>query len=604
MKGDRGPRFKALERDIFYHFCLQLRIESKEDGGIVPLDPLPTQVYLVNQIFEGLEAGIHHYTILKCRQSGCTTICLAFDLAWSFVFGGTIGAIIADSNDNKFYFRHLIREYIRGLPEGEEYRQPVTTDNREACAFSNRSLLTFLNANQRAKGTMGRGKGISLVHGSECGFWGDEEGLEALLASLAQTNPHRLYIFESTANGYNLFHKMYETSKRAVSQKSIFIGWWLHPDYTIPRGDPRFDVYWDGALTDLETGWVAQVERHWNYRITPGQIAWWRWFLYENYRGNLDKMYQEFPPTPQLAFQFSGTPYVDRTSLHRAVNTVMDVEGRAQYFKFQYGTNFANTEIIATDRHQFDLVIYEEPLPGVYYVIGCDPAFGVNDKSDRACAQVFACYSDRIEQVAEYAASNLPPYKFAWGILYLAIGYQNPWVIIELQGGGVNVLEEIERIRTDTQTGAIDKIGPLFGSMMHFLYRRKDSLHDSYTLKQWKTTGELRTRMLDDLKMYVERGLLVIRSEDLLSELHTLKRSKDGKLEAEAGSYDDRVMAAGLAIQAYLDPVLPYWLVNSERTYDKSHPAGGLRAQTNGEYHRARVMDWLQNALTKSGRAA
>jgi hypothetical protein len=111
--------------------------------------------------------------------------------------------------------------------------------------------------------------------------------------------------------------------------------------------------------------------------------------------------------------------------------------------------------------------------------------------------------------------------------------------------------------------------------------------------------------MLDDLKMYVERGYLFIRSEELLSELHTLKRSKDGKLEAETGSYDDRVMAAALSIEAYLDPVLPYWLMNSEKTWEKSHPAGGAnRDYTTGEYHRARVMDWLQSALHRRGQAA
>ena len=78
------------------------------------------------------------------------------------------------------------------------------------------------------------------MHGTETASWGNEEGLASLIASLAENNPERLYMFESTAQGFNMFHDMYVTAKRAKTQRAIFCGWWRNQFYSIPA---ESDIY-------------------------------------------------------------------------------------------------------------------------------------------------------------------------------------------------------------------------------------------------------------------------------------------------------------------------------------------------------------------------
>lgn len=593
----------SLDEERFLAFCPNLSISAKEAGTLVPLNPYPTQLYIIREIFQGLRDGIHFFVILKCRQSGCSTICLALDLAWAFMHDGLIGNLITDSNDNKVFFRHVLRGYVGSLPEGEDWRVPIDKDKAEFLSFSNRSLLAFKNANQRKAGVLTRGMGVSLVHGTECAFWDDQEGLEALLPALAQTNPHRLYVFESTANGFNMFQRMYDTSRRAISQRAIFVGWWLHHEYTIATSDVRFEAYWDGEVNELEAGWVEQVSARWHYQITPNQIAWWRWFLAEQFQGNLDRMYQEYPPLPELAFQFSGRPFIDRKSLHKCMTYVGKGLETASYLRFSWGNSFSQTGLEECEPRSAHLVIYEPPLVDCTYCIGVDPSHGWNEDSDVSAAEVFACYEDRVEQVAEFAVEGLAPYRFAWCLLYLALGYRNPFLTIEIQGGGSSLIQEIERVQADVQTGSSDKIGALFGNISTFYYRRIDSMTGAYSVRHWQTSPRLHERMLNNLKAYVERDILIVRSENLVHEMHKLKRSKDGKLEAESGWTDDRVMAAAMAIENYLDPVLPMYLINSGKTYEQFHGAPQENREINGmrigEFYLGQVQDWLSHAATR-----
>ena len=208
----------------FYKFCSQLRIETKEEG-LKKLDVLlGTQTYVMNEIAKGLEDDVHHFVILKGRQLGITTISLALDLYWHFTHPGLQGTLTTDTEENRDMFRSTLGMYMDGLPK--EWKIPLVGHNRNSLTLKNRSRLFYQVAGLRAKGSLGRGKAITFLHGTETSSWGDEEGLASLLASLAEKNPDRLYTFESTARGFNMFHDMYVTAKRARTQRAIFCGWW------------------------------------------------------------------------------------------------------------------------------------------------------------------------------------------------------------------------------------------------------------------------------------------------------------------------------------------------------------------------------------------
>ncbi len=117
--------------------------------------------------------------------------------------------------------------------------------------------------------------------GHDKASWDDEEGLASLLASLAETNPLRYYMFESTARGFNMFHDMWTTAKRARTQKAIFCGWWRNQLYMADPKSDIYKVYWDGKLSPEEKEWTKDIKKMYNYEINSRQIAWWRWKLHE-----------------------------------------------------------------------------------------------------------------------------------------------------------------------------------------------------------------------------------------------------------------------------------------------------------------------------------
>ena len=73
---------------------------------------------------------------------------------------------------------------------------------------------------------------------------------------------------------------------------------------------------------------------------------------------------------------------------------------------------------------------------------------------------------------------------------------------------------------------------------------------DLETKEPWKTTTKTRPLIITALREAIREGTIKINSPDTISELRTFVRRKNGKLEADAGSFDDCVIDA--AIAAYI----------------------------------------------------
>jgi len=408
----------------------------------------------------------------------------------------------------------------------------------------------------RAKGSLGRGKAITYLHGTETSSWGDEEGLASLLASLAEQNPNRLYIFESTARGFNMFHDMYMTAKKARTQKAIFCGWWRNEFYSVDAKSDIYRVYWDGKLTPEEKEWTKDIKKLYNYEVNSRQMAWWRWKLLEGMKDEA-LMMQEFPPTEDYAFIQSGLGFFSTARCTDAVKIAKKIN--CEFYRYTFGSNFQDTNVVKSTERLATLCIWEEPIDTAYYVIGADPAYGSSDWADRFCIQVYRCYSDGMEQVAEFATSEMNTYQFAWVIAHLAGAYKNSTLNLEVNGPGQAVINEMRNLRRQASAmgGATGKsLMDVYGSMTNYIWRRNDSLGGPSNSIGWLTTSSSKERMLNYFKDYFERGLLAVYSMDLLEEMKTIVR--DGShIEASGRNKDDRVMATGLAVAAFAEQVQP-----------------------------------------------
>lgn len=558
----------------FYHFCSQLKIETKEQGLKKMDNLLGTQTYVMNEIASGLEEGKHFFVILKGRQLGITTISLALDLYWHFKNPGLNGTLTTDTEENRDMFRSTLAMYMEGLPK--EYRIPILAHNRNQLALKNRSRLFYQVAGLRAKGSLGRGKGITFLHGTETSSWGDEEGLASLLASLAETNPNRMYVFESTARGFNMFHDMYVTAKKARTQKAIFCGWWRNEFYSVAEGSDIHKVYWDGKLTPEEKEWVRDIKKLYDVDINSRQMAWWRWKMTEGIKDDA-LMYQEFPPTEDYAFIMTGTSFFSNARCTDSMKIAKNINFDA--YRYSMGANFQDTDVLKSTERLATLKVWEEPIDTAYYVIGADPAYGSSDWADRFCIQVFRCYADGMEQVAEFATSELNTYQFAWVIAHLAGAYKNSTLNLEVNGPGQAVINELRNLKrlAANMGGAMGRdLMNVYGSMSNYIWRRNDTLGGMSNSIGWLTTAATKERMLSYMKDYFERGMLEVYSTDLIEEMKTIVR--DGSsIMASGRNKDDRVIATALAAAAYAEQVQPRLIAqkitkNVSRTQENSTP--------------------------------
>jgi hypothetical protein len=559
----------------FYRFCAQLQIETKEKGLQRLGSLLGTQTYVMGEIARGLEDGAHHYVILKGRQLGITTISLALDLYWVFTHPGLGATLVTDTEENREMFRSTLGMYHEHLPK--EFKIPVDGHNRNQMVLRNRSRLFYQVAGLRAKGSLGRGKAITYLHGTETSSWGDEEGLASLLASLAETNPDRLYMFESTARGFNMFHDMYVTAKRARTQRAIFCGWWRNEFYSADPESAVYKTYWDGRLTPEEREWTRDIKKLYGVEINSRQMAWWRWKLAEGIRDDA-LMYQEFPPTEDYAFVMTGTSFFSNARCTDAMKEAKkDVPA---YYRYVMGATFADTEVIKSQERLATLKIWEEPIDTAYYVIGADPAYGSSDWADRFCLSVFRVYADGMEQVAEFATSELNTYQFAWVIAHLAGAYRNSTLNLEVNGPGQAVINELRNLKRQAASlgGPQGKdLMNVLGHMQNYMWRKNDNLGGITNSIGWLTTGPSKERMLNYMKDYFERGMMRVRSVDTIEEMKSIVRD-GGSIQAGGRGKDDRVIATALASAAYAEQLWPR-LVQMKITRENNRAQDNMRPE-------------------------
>jgi hypothetical protein len=536
----------------FYKFCSELKIETKEEGLKKMGQLLGTQTYVMEEIQKGLAQDVHFFVILKGRQLGITTVSLALDLYWQFTHPGWQGTLVADTEENRDMFRSTLAMYMEGLPK--EYKIPLVAHNRNQMVLKNRSRIFYQIAGNKSR--LGQGKAITYLHGTETASWGNEEGLASLIASLAEKNPERLYMFESTAQGFNMFHDMYKTAKSAKTQRAIFCGWWRNEYYSVPADSNIYKVYWDGKLSPEEREWTKDIKKMYGIEINSRQMAWWRWKMLEGIKDE-SLMYQEFPPTEDYAFVMTGTSFFSSSRCTDAAKEAK--KNLPDCYRYIFGQSFQDTEVMKSTERLGTLRIWEEPNDSAYYVIGADPAYGSSDWADRFCIQVFRVYANGLDQVAEFATSEMNTYQFAWVIAHLAGAYKNSTLNLEVNGPGQAVINEIRTLRrmAASMGNVMGKdLMDVLGNMQNYLWRRNDNLGGPGNSMGYLTTANTKERMLAYYKDYFERGMMNVFSMDLLEEMKTIVR-ENGFIGAPGRAKDDRVIAAALACVAFAEQVQP-----------------------------------------------
>lgn len=574
--------------DYFLEFIEHLSIDSKETGVTRLGDHLyGAQMRFLEEVCSGLDDGIRHFTVLKARQLGISTIGLALDLFWLLVHPGTQGALITDTDGNSRRFNIILRRYIESVPKKIMGNIKVVKHNDRSLVLSNGSVLDYLVAGVKKGGAgLARSRALNFVHATECSGWGDPEGVDSLKAAMAEKNPNRFYLFESTAIGFNVFWEMWEAAKNdRHTQKAIFIGWWAKEDYSIPRSDPRFKEYWDGVITHEEENMLRLVHKDYGVDITPEQLAWYRWASSVKMTGE-GMIRQEYPSHADEAFISTGQHFFppgkiarDFQGLKSAAQAGIGGKYRGAFvafkaYRYTYGTEFETLALQqVTNSWEADLRVWEEPVPDAEYVMGIDPAYGRNDNKDRHSIEVYRCYADRLVQVAEFATATPESYVACWVMAHLAGYYHNVILNLEIQGPGKTIMQEMKNLRQNMERGFIlpgtekpQSMTQALSAARWYLYHRPDSPGNGYVYN-FQTSINTKHPMMDQMRdAYVLERLVVV-SEPLLNEMQRIVQ--DGSnIEAEGSAKDDRVMATALAIEAWVKWVRP-GMIEKNLTFDR-----------------------------------
>jgi len=434
--------------------------------------------------------------------------------------------------------------------------------------------------NSRAGGGLGRSLGLNLVHCSEVSSWANKEGVISFRQSLSETAENRLYIWESTPRGYELWYSLFtEAKKDPLTKQTIFTGWWSKDSQIIPRDDPRFSLYGIEPPNSREEERIELVREEYLWQITPEQLAWIRWKTDPG--RDLDE--EDPEDTVQLqeqcwceseAFQQTGSSFFMSDKLSAATARLADVQ-KPKYYKFWPMLDFVSCDMQqARNKREIEFSMWEEPANDSVYVVAADPAFGHDEYNNNSAAQVLRCYADGIDQVGEYASASIQPHQFAW-LLWTLIGYYGSrpnnqvYFICELNGPGEEVWRQFNATRQVVQNGYLRAtaqrkgIADIFMNCRNYIYQRSDSMSSGQSY-QWKTAGQNKVQIMEGLRNYFHNGTYLINSADLLEEMRTVTRNGD-VIGAENNNRDDRTFASALGIRCW-DEKVRRLLIGGNRT--------------------------------------
>ncbi len=362
---------------------------------------------------------------------------------------------------------------------------------------------------------------------------------------------------------------MWETAKKASTQKAIFVGWWRNELYQLDPNSHQYKQYWDGQPTTEENVWLAEIMELYNFSITAKQLAWWRWKLAEDIKDE-STMMQEYPPTEQYAFQLTGSKFFSVERVNLAFSRAQEVQPMS-YHRYTFGMHFEQTKFLDTNEHNAELTMWEPPQENGVYVIGADPAYGSSEWADQFAIQVLRCFSDRVVQVAEYCSTDINEQYFAWILAHLAGSYGGHsgqcMVCLEMQGPGGAVFNELKNLKqyAGPRTAENSNMYDVVSKQRDYLWRKPDAIFGGLSY-QWQSNQKEKLRMMSTFRSYFEREMIEFNSPECISELRNIRRDGDS-IGGEGRAKDDLVIAFGIGVVAGWNDWIKRELEVSNRSY-------------------------------------
>lgn len=457
--------------------------------------------------------------------------------------------------------------------------------SRQARSRGSVGLNSTMKVDTANEVSAGRGFTNHTLHLSEVAFWADiKTKMTSLVNTVPASDPNTLILIESTANGFNEFHRLWSLAEKGESEyHPFFAAWFEDPTYIRAFPDDTAAEQFAEQVgrgpygTDEPELQDRLLKIHGDERLALEQLHWRRWAIEARASGDLDTFRQEYPSFPDEAFIGTGKTVFAANHIRRMREIAQVTEQDAERVwltpaqtttrviragTIQVPTDVAERAWRDSDRGDSYWRIWKRPDQGSgHYLVICDPAAGQENtagESDYTGIQVID-HKTR-EQVAEFQ-SYCEPAKAAEQVFLISLLYRHdknlPLVVIEVTGGYGNWIAQ--RVWREYSWRNV--------------YFRKN-LDPRQKERQTDLVGFMTDR--GSKPLLVDTGKDVIASEDAgvrslraADEFRTYVRDSKGKTGAEDGAHDDLLM-----------PLLIGWYVAGVKP-PRERKAGGVISTSN-----------------------
>ena len=293
------------------------KIMSK-NGEVITFQPNEAQQALLDELWS-------RNLILKARQRGFSTL-IQLMMLDTCLFNPNIraGVIAQDKDAAGVIFRDKIKFAYDRLPDVVKEAVPLTTDSKSELVLANNSSLRV--------GTSMRSGTLQFLHVSEfgkiCAKYPDK-AREVLTGSLPTVDQDGFVFIESTAEGREgAFYSLCQQSKgdkdegkklSPIDMRFHFFSWWDADEYEL---DPQGVI-----ITDKDHDYFDALEQKIGRSLSMRKRAWYVTKRRTDFSGDQQMMKQEYPSTPEEAFEQSteGCYYTNQITAARQQSRICTV---------------------------------------------------------------------------------------------------------------------------------------------------------------------------------------------------------------------------------------------------------------------------------------
>jgi hypothetical protein len=504
-------RREVMASSLIDYAYRNLKIRDKE-GRIIPFVFNRIQLF-VHHVCETMlqERGMVRLVLCKGRQMGQSTYVAArFWYQTTQKLGSRSLQLCAKDDGIPALWMMLERFHAHGHPE-----LVAPTDRESGREIRFQGTDQHYRVGSAGATGVARGDNYNRLHWTEVALASPDHA-EQVTAGALQTvplAPATEIIWESTPNGWGgYFHELWTET---VLEEDPSVGLWgiyapapWHEEYHIPVPEDRV---WTREEQELMKRWHVDEgfmeyrrQRMSEMKVSAGGS-----------RADLFDQEYSFKGWAD-AFLKSGRTFFDQGDMD---NAQADADARKPQTHF----DIAGGKLVF--RPDGRGVIYEQPIPGIKYAIGADPAEGLA-RSDDSAFSVIDCENGT--EVAVYAG-KVPPDTF--GSLLALVGklYNKALVCPEANNHGHAVLLQLQH----------EKYANVY-------YREQIDTDSRGTRKKgWATTEASRWEILDCFEADLRAGVQFAPST--VNQMRVFVLNENGKPEAQAGCKDDRVIARAIA---------------------------------------------------------